>query len=95
MILKLKIKSNHATNKKQIFVWIQNNKEFKNDIDQLLQFFKGNTKIKTVYKLYKYYKITSRNPAIMLSLLSTIQEIIPEIYFNSDEDTGIEDYPKI
>ncbi len=90
MILKLKIKSNHTTNKKQIFVWIQNNKEFKNDIDQLLQFFKDNTKIKTIYKLHKYYKITSRNPAIMLSLLSTIQEIIPEIYFTSDEAIDLE-----
>ncbi len=90
MILKLKIKSNHTTNKKQIFVWIQNNKEFKNDIDQLLQFFKDNTKIKTIYKLHKYYKITSRNPAIMLSLLSTIQEIIPEIYFTSDETIDLE-----
>ncbi|NHJ23215.1 MAG: hypothetical protein EAX89_01470 [Candidatus Lokiarchaeota archaeon] len=90
MILKLKIKSNHTTNKKQIFVWIQNNKEFKNDIDQLLQFFKDNTKIKTIYKLHKYYKITSRNPAIMLSLLSTIQEIIPEIYFTSDGTIDLE-----
>ncbi|MFW9952696.1 MAG: hypothetical protein ACFFKA_21450 [Candidatus Thorarchaeota archaeon] len=92
MILKLKIKSNHATNKKQIFVWIQKNKEFKNDIDQLLQFFKDNTKIKTVYRLHKYYKITSRNPAIMLSLLNTIQELIPEMYFPSNDSIDIENF---
>ncbi|MFW9950773.1 MAG: hypothetical protein ACFFKA_11700 [Candidatus Thorarchaeota archaeon] len=95
MILKLKIKSNHSINKKQIFVWIQNNKEFKTDIDQLLQFFKENTKLKIVYKFHKYYKITSKNPAIMLSLLNTIQELIPDIYFPSNDMTDFEEVSKI
>jgi hypothetical protein len=95
MILKLKIKSNHTTNKKQIFVWIQKNKEFKYDIDQLLHFFKENTNIKTVYRLHKYFKITSRNPAIMLSLLNTIQELIPEIYFPSNDTINIEDLTQL
>ena len=90
MILKLKIKANHIINKKQIFVWIQNDKKFKNDIYQLLEFFKTNTKIKKVYKLHKYYKITSRNPAVMLSLLTTIQELIPEIYFPPSDTNDIE-----
>ena len=90
MILKLKIKANHITNKKQIFVWIQNDKEFKNDINQLLEFFRTNTKIKKVYKFHTYYKITSRNPAIMLSLLTTIQELIPEIYFPPSDTIDIE-----
>jgi hypothetical protein len=95
MILKLKIKSNHFTNKKHIVVWIQNQKELKSDIDQVLQFFKENIKIKSIYKFHRFYKITSKNPAIMLSLLNTIQELLTEIYFPSDEDVNLEDYPKI
>ena len=95
MILKLKIKLNHITNKKQIFIWIQKDKEFKKDIDQLLKFFKETTNIITVYRLHKYYKITSKNPAIMLSLLNTIQELIPEIYFPPNDTINIEDLTEV
>jgi hypothetical protein len=85
MILKLKIKSIQFTNEKQIVIWIQNQKEHRDDIEQVLQFFKENIKIKTVYVFHKFYKITSKSPAIMLSLLTTIQELIPEIFFPSDD----------
>ena len=95
MLLKLKIKSNHSNNKNQIVVWIQNQKELKSDISQALQSLKDQIKIKRIYRFHKYYKITSENPAIMLSLLTTIQELIPEIYFPSDEDVDLEDYPTI
>ncbi len=95
MILKLKIKSNNKTKKKQIFVWIEKNKEFKEDIQQLMQFFKEQIQVKKRIGRHIYYKITSDNPAIMLSLLTTVQELIPDIYFNTNDSVNIEEYPEI
>ena len=85
MILKLKIKSYNKTKKTQLFVWIEKNKKFKEDVQQLIQFFKEQIQVKKRLGLHIYYKITSDNPAIMLSLLSTVQELIPDIYFNTDQ----------
>ena len=95
MILKLKIKSNSKTKKKQIFVWIEKNKEFKEDVQELIQFFKDQIQVKKRLGFHIYYKITSDNPAIMLSLLTTVQELIPDIYFNTNDAINIEDYPEI
>ena len=95
MILRLKIKSNIKTKKKQIFVWIEKNKEFKEDVLQLIQFFKDQIQVKTRLGFHKYYKITSDNPAIMLSLLTTVQELIPDIYFNTNDSVNVEEYPEI
>ena len=95
MILKLKIKSNSKTKNKQIFVWIEKNKEFKEDVKDLIQFFKDQIQVKKRLGIHIYYKITSDNPAIMLSLLSTVQELIPDIYFNTNDAINIEDYPEI
>jgi len=95
MILKLKIKSNNKTKKKQIFVWIEKNKAFKEDVQQLIQFFKDQIQVKKRIGRHIYYKITSDNPAIMLSLLTTVQELIPDIYFNSNDSINVEEYPEI
>ncbi|MHA2288496.1 MAG: hypothetical protein ACXABG_06895 [Promethearchaeota archaeon] len=95
MILKLKIKSNSKTKKKQIFVWIEKNKEFKEDIQDLIGFFKDQIQVKKRLGIHIYYKITSNNPAIMLSVLNTIQELIPDIYFNPNDSFNIEEYPEI
>ena len=95
MILKLKIKSNNKTKKKQIFVWIEKNKEFKEDVQQLIKFFKEQIQVKKRIGLHIYYKITSDNPAIMLSLLTTVQELIPDIYFNTNQSVDVEDYTQI
>ena len=95
MILRLKIKSNLKTKKKQIFVWIEKNREFKEDVLQLIQFFKDQIQVKTRLGFHMYYKITSENPAIMLSLLTTVQELIPDIYFNSNQSVDVEEYSQI
>jgi len=95
MILRLKIKSNNKTKKKQIFIWIEKNKEFENDIQQLIEFFKSQIQVKTRVGFHIYYKITSDNPAIMLSLLTAIQELIPDIFFNADESLNLEEYHEI
>ncbi len=95
MILRLKIKSNNKSKTKQIFVWIEKNKEFKEDVQQLIQFFKEQIQVKTRLGFHIFYKITSDNPAIMLSLLTTVQELIPDIYFNTNDSKNIEEYPEI
>ena len=59
------------------------------DIQQLFEFFKENVKISKIRRLHEFYKITSDNPAIMLNMFSTIQELIPEVYFK-EEDTSVE-----
>ncbi len=92
MILKLIIKNNKKNNKnKKITIWIQQHEDFKSDIQQLFQFFKDDIKISKKRRFYNYYKITSDKPAIMMSLFSTAQEIIPEIYFNEENPIDVED----
>ncbi len=91
MILKLKTKSNRKTNQNQIFIWIQRHKDFKKDIQQILQFFKDQIVVSKKRKLLPYYRITSDNPAILLSLFSTIQDLIPEIYFKVENSVEIEE----
>ena len=91
MILKLMIKSNRKTNKNQIFLWIQRHKDFKKDIQQILQFFKDQIDTSKKRKILPYYRITSDNPAILLSLFSTIQDLIPEIYFKVENSIEIEE----
>ena len=86
----IRIKQNKKTNKSRIIVWIQKQKEFDNEIRQLLNFFKDQLMYYRVRKIHQYYKVTSGNPAIMMSLISSIQDLIPEIYFNVDEPIGIE-----
>ena len=80
MILKLKINRR----KKRITIWIQKNKDFINDIKQIFQFFKENVKISEKRRYYKYYKVSSDNPVIMMSLFSTAHDLVHEIYFNSE-----------
>ncbi|MFX0180774.1 MAG: hypothetical protein ACFE78_11325 [Candidatus Hodarchaeota archaeon] len=82
------IKSKRKTNQNQIFLWIQRHKDFKKDIQQILQFFKDQIVASKKRKILPYYRITSNNPAILLSLFSAIQDLIPEIFFN--EDTSME-----
>lgn len=95
MILKLKIKSYNKPKKTQLFVWIEKNKEFKEDVQQLIQFFNEQIQVKKRLGLHIYYKITSDNPAIMLSLLSTVQELIPDIYFNTDQTVNVGELTKL
>ena len=83
MILKLKIKSKRRDNR--IVVWIQRNTKFECDLLQIFDFFKENIRISQIRVIHKYYKISSENPAIMMSLISTIHEIIPEVYFPSED----------
>ncbi len=85
MILKLIIKNNKKTGKNDLKACIQKNKDVDNEIKQILQFFKDNIKISTKRRFYNYYKVNSDNPAIIMSLFSTVLDLIPDVYFNSEE----------
>ena len=91
MKLILKIKPNNPSRKKRIIAWIQKNSDFNEDIQQLLQLFKNNLKISKISKILRYYVVTSKNPAIILNFFSSIQESIPEVYFNKENSIEIED----
>ncbi|TFG18038.1 MAG: hypothetical protein EU531_01530 [Promethearchaeota archaeon] len=85
MIIKVKIvKQKKKAKKNSIELWVQRKKELDQDISQIFQFFESQLDYKNVRRIYPYYKITSNNPAMILSLLSSLQELIPEIYFNND-----------
>ena len=86
MIIKLKLKVEKSSKKKQIVVWIQRHEDIENDIQQLFQFFKDQMNVSKIRRILPYYKVSSEKPAIMLSFFTALQEIIPEIYF-SDEDS--------
>ena len=81
MIFKIKIKNKRKKNDYQIYIWIEQHKDFEEEITQLFRFFKNDIEISRVRKYRNYYKVTSKNPSILLSLLSTINDLIPEIYF--------------
>ncbi|MFX1233864.1 MAG: hypothetical protein ACFFBY_04815 [Promethearchaeota archaeon] len=90
MILKLKIKGKRKQEKK-IYLWIQRHKDFKQDIQQLLQFFKDQILVSKKRKILPYYRIASENPAIALSLFSAIQDLIPEVYFKEESKFELEE----
>ena len=94
MKLILKIKPNKQSKKKRIVAWIKKNSELKEDIMQLFQLFKENLKISKLSKILRYYVITSKNPAIILNIFSSIQESIPEVFFNKENSVEIEDLIK-
>jgi len=83
MILKLIIKNNKKGNR--ITAWVQKHKDFEEDLNQIFLFFKDNINVSEFRRFHKYYKITSKDPAIMMSLFSTVHDLIPEIYFNLEE----------
>ena len=84
MIIKIKIKQKKKASKNSIDLWVQRKKGLDHDLAQIFQFFEGQLIFKDVRQLHPYYKITSDNPAMILSLISSLQELIPEIFFNND-----------
>ena len=95
MILKIIIKNGKKNKNKRITIWIQKHEDFYKEIQQIFQFFKENIIISEKRRLHGYYKITSKNPAIMISLFSTVQDLIPEIYFNTKNPIEIEEFPNM
>ena len=91
MIIKTKVKSNRKDNTKSIIVWIQKHKDFDTDIQTILNFFKDQITYALITKINVYYKITSNNPAIMLSLISAIQDLIAENYFSTEESIELQE----
>ncbi len=92
MILKLKVKNNK---KRRIVAFIQKDKDFDDSIHQLFRFFEDKIKISKLSRFTRYYIVSSENPATILSLFSTIQDLIPDIYFNIEEPIEIEDLSNI
>ncbi len=91
MIIKTKVKSNRKDNSKFIVVWIQKHQDFDDDVKAILNFFKDQITYTIITKINVYYKITSNNPAIMLSLVSSIQELIAESYFCTEEPIELQE----
>lgn len=83
MILKLVIRNHKKGN--DITAWIQKQEDFEEDLKQIFEFFKENIKISKKRRFHTYYRINSENPAIIMSFISTIHEIIPEIYFKNED----------
>ncbi len=91
MKLILKIKPNKRSKNNRLIAWIQKDTTFKNDIIQLFKLFKDNIHISKLSKILRYHIVTSENPAIILNLFSSIQELIPEVYFDKEDAIEIED----
>ena len=91
MIVKVKVKTDKKHNKKVIITWIQKHKDFDKDIQEILKFFKDQVNYSIKSRIYEYYRITSNNPAIMLSLISSVHELIAESYFNTEESIEIQE----
>ncbi len=91
MKLILKVKPNKQSKNNKLIAWIQKDTTFKNDIIQLFKLFKDNIHISKLSKILRYHIVTSENPAIILNLFSSIQELIPEVYFNKEDSIEIDD----
>ncbi|MBD3214632.1 MAG: hypothetical protein GF311_18620 [Candidatus Lokiarchaeota archaeon] len=80
MILKLKCgfaqRINECSN--HHIMLIERDSKIEEDLKDLFKFFKESIEISKIRRLHKYYKIKSSNLAIIISLLSTILELIPE-----------------
>ena len=91
MIIKTKVKSNRKDSKKVILAWIQKHRDFDDDIQEILNFFKDQITYTLINKINQYYKVTSNNPAIMFSLISSIQDLIAESYFGNEESVELQE----
>jgi hypothetical protein len=91
MIIKYKIKRDKKSKNNRMFVWIQKRADFESDIQQVLSYFEKDITIKVLRRFHKYYKIASNKPIIMISLISTLNEIIPELFFNNEDITSVEE----
>jgi len=92
MKLILKIKRNKSSKKKKrIVAWIKKDSDFNDDIRQFFQIFQDDIKISKLSKVLNYYIVTSENPAIILNLFTSIQESIPEVYFNNENSIETEE----
>ncbi|MEJ2296348.1 MAG: hypothetical protein P8Y23_16485 [Candidatus Lokiarchaeota archaeon] len=85
MIIKIKINKNKKALKNTLEVRVQRKKELDQEMTQIYHFFENRIMCKKIRRIHPYYKITSQNPAIMLSLISSLQELIPDIYFSSND----------
>ena len=92
MKLKLKVKNNKNI---RLIAWIQKNKNFDDSVMQLFLFFKDKIKISKISRFTRYYIVSSENPGIILSLHSAIQDLIPEVYFNSEDSLEVNEIVNI
>ena len=90
MILKLKVKGNK---KKNITLWVQKSKDFDDSLLQIFKFFNDNIRISKWSRFTRFFIISSENPGMLMSMFSTIQDLIPDMYFNQEESIEIEDLP--
>ncbi|MHA1986563.1 MAG: hypothetical protein ACW98D_07995 [Promethearchaeota archaeon] len=88
MKLKLKVKNNK---KRKVVAYIQKNKDFDESTHQLFQFFESKLRISKLSRFRRYHIVSSENPAMILSLFSAVQDLIPDIYFDTEEPLEIED----
>ena len=95
MILRIKVISKKNRKKGRIIVWIQNHRDLREEIQQLITFFKDEIQVRKRFFFHLYYKFSSEKPVTMLSLLTTIQELIPEVFFNSSTSPDLEDFPNL
>ena len=91
MIVKIQIKRDKKSKKSTMSVWIQKKTDVESDIQQVILFYKNDLFVKTVRRYHKYHKITSDKPAVMISLLTTVNELIPDVYFNSEDLSSLEE----
>ena len=91
MIVKIQIKRDKNSKKSKMFIWIRKQGDVESDIQQAILFYTNDLSVKTARRYHKYHKITSDKPAILISLLTMINELIPEIYFNSEELSSLEE----
>lgn len=76
--LKLLLDQNTEESAKNHIIWIEQNSSIEKDLRELFKFFGENIAVSRTRRIHKYYRIKSPNLAILISVISTILEIIPE-----------------
>ncbi len=74
-----------------MIAWFQKSKEFDQVLKENFQFFRNNIDLSSIRRIHEFYRVSSDNPAIMLSLFSSIYDSIPEIYFNQSDFIELEE----
>lgn len=73
MKLKLKFKKNG-----EIIVWIQKKKALDEEIKIIYQGFRDSIKLSKSSAIFRYYKLSSEKPNMMIIFISNIQDLIME-----------------
>ncbi|MHA1196913.1 MAG: hypothetical protein ACTSUX_13645 [Promethearchaeota archaeon] len=91
--MRIRIKIKKKLKEKKITIFVQRKTIIEAELLELLNFFNDNITLKKIRLIFPYYKITSHEIPIMLSLISALGELIPDAFLDDPPDIEVRNSP--